>query len=378
MSGKPGHWRESLVQFAESVVLILGAAWVMVRPALVSLPSRWVALKPDFRRRIILAAIAVLGLFHAWGWRDVPGHWLAWLNGQRPLYAVKSWHYQLDKGNLGELAKSSADAMVIDFAVEGGKVPLTPEEVARLKTAPDGRHRFVIAYMSVGEAERYRFYFREEWKTAPPPWLGPENCAWPGAHKVKFWHDEWKDIVWRGEASYLKSIVDAGFDGVYLDRVDIYDMYPEHEPARDDMIQFVTDLSATAKRLKPGFLVIPQNADDLIDDRAYRSVIDGLGREDLLYGANETGKRNPAEEIRQHQKNLNLLLWEWKPVLAVEYLQSATAIEAARAEMKGRGLVPTFQPRALDGRDPTDQTDLKNDVGTAEYTRAKCEKGKAW
>jgi cysteinyl-tRNA synthetase len=195
---------------------------------------------------------------------------------------------------------------------------------------------------------------------------------------VKFWLDDWKDIVWRGESSYLKRIVDAGFDGVYLDRVDIYDMYPEHGPARADMIRFVTDLSATAKRLRPGFLVLPQNADDLLQDRAYRSVIDGLGREDLLFGGTETGMRNSSSEIRLHQKNLDLLLWEWKPVLAVEYLQTSAAIEAARSEMKSRGLVPTFQPRALDGREPTDQTDLKNDVGTAEYTRAKCEKGKAW
>ena len=248
----------------------------------------------------------------------------------------------------------------------------------RLKTGPDGRRRFVISYMSIGEAEQYRFYYQPEWKTQPPSWLGPVNCAWPGAHKVRFWQDAWKDIVWRGDGAYLKRIIAAGFDGVYLDRVDIYDMFPERASAREDMITFITEMSAAAKRNKPGFLILPQNADDLLSEPQYRAAIDGLGREDLLFGASQTGTRNPEPEIKSHQRQLDYLLWEWKPVFAVEYLQQPAAIEAASREMRSRGLIPTIQPRALDGNDPTAPVDLATNVGTAEYISSKCPKGEAW
>ena len=45
-------------------------------------------------------------------------------------------------------------------------------------------------------------------------------------------------------------------------------------------------------QLKPGFLVIAQNAEGLLSDRAYRSVIDGLGKEDLLYGGRASSQRS--------------------------------------------------------------------------------------
>lgn len=389
MTDRSGGWREKARELAESLYIIGGATLVMAKPFVTSIVtgirealgnvwSWWHRLDGAGKRRALTAMAGIVALLYAWTWRDVPGHWFAYMSGERPLYAAKTWHYQLDKVDVDQLTKVKADVIVTDFAKMGGKVALSPEEVAKLKIGPDGRKRLVIAYMSVGEAEQYRFYFRDEWKSDPPEWLEAENCAWPGAHKVKFWHDSWKDIVWRGRKSYLKRIVEAGFDGVYLDRVDIYDVYPERKTGRAEMIEFVINLSETAKELKPGFFVLPQNADDLLSEPEYREAIDGLGREDLLHGTTGTGKRNPTGEIAAAQARLDLLLWEWKPVLAVEYLQTQPMIAEARKEMVARGLVPTFQPRALDGADPTAPIDLSKDVGTSEYTKVNCEKGKAW
>jgi cysteinyl-tRNA synthetase, unknown class len=389
MSDRPAGWREKATELLESLVIIAGAAWLLVKPFLQtamnavvslgrSLVGMWQGLDAGTRRRAMTYAAGILALLYVWTWRDVPGQWFAYMSGNRPLYAAKTWHYQLDKVDVAQLEKIKADVLVTDYGKMGGKVPLSRDEVARLKIGPDGKKRLAVAYMSVGEAEQFRFYFRDDWKTDPPEWLGAENCAWPGAHKVQFWHDSWKDTVWRGRKAYLKQIIDAGFDGVYLDRVDIYDQYPERETARDDMIQFVKDLSTTAKKLKPGFFVIPQNADDLLTDPEYRAVIDALGREDLLNGTQGTGKRNPKHEIEEAQGRLDLLLWQWKPVFAVEYLQTPPAIAEATKELRSRGLVPTIQPRALDGADPTAPVDLAKDTGTVEYQKANCEKGKAW
>ncbi len=382
-------WWDKAREVAEGVWIILLAAWVLIKPfieaaikgiaaLLRGIWDAWSRLSIGQKRNAMIGAAVFAALTYAWTWREVPGHWLAYQTGERPLMAARSWHYQLDKVVVDELVKINTDVLVTDYATMGGKVPLSAAEVARLKIKPDGKKRIALAYMSVGEAERFRFYFKDDWKNDPPEWLGPENCAWPDAFKVQFWHDGWKDIVWRGRNAYLKKIIDAGFDGVYLDRVDIYDQYPGNPDVRDQMIKFVSDLSATAKKLKPGFLIIPQNADDLLSVPAYLDVIDGLGREDLLYGTKGTGTRNPRHEIVESQERLNLLLWQWKPVLAVEYLQTADAIKAAAAELKNRSLIGTVQPRALDGTDPTAPIDLAKDIGTSEYTKANCEKGKAW
>ena len=76
-------------------------------------------------------------------------------------------------------------------------------------------------YLSIGEAEDYRYYWRPEWKIKPPPWLDKENPNWPGNYKVKYWYSEWQDII----LDYTRRIVEAGFDGAYLDIIDAFAYY---------------------------------------------------------------------------------------------------------------------------------------------------------
>jgi cysteinyl-tRNA synthetase len=310
--------------------------------------------------------------------------WNLWeaSTGRRPLLAVDSWHYQLDKIEpmLPQIQRNTADLLVVDHAKRDGKVAFTPAEVERLTVRRDGRRRLVVSYMSIGEAEAFRVYWKPEWKTAPPDWLGHENCAWPQAHRVRFWLDSWKEISFRGPGSFLKRIVDAGFDGVYLDRADIYETFEKERPeARAEMIAFVTELARTARRLKPGFLVIVQNAEDLLTDADYRWVVDAVAKESMLYsGAGGTGVRNKAEDIGWSMGRLKLLMAERKPVLSVEYLTDIDAIDAARHELIRQGFVPTFPTRSLDGDEPTLPRDIASEVGTPERTKAMCPPGSSW
>ena len=112
-------------------------------------------------------------------WRDVPRDALAAFTGQRPLSDVKSWHYQLDKVDIDVMGKRDVDMLVTDYAREGGKTPLSHDAVARLKLKPDGTRRIVISYLSIGEAEEFRYYWNTAWKSEKPSWLERENCAWP-------------------------------------------------------------------------------------------------------------------------------------------------------------------------------------------------------
>jgi cysteinyl-tRNA synthetase, unknown class len=327
-----------------------------------------------------LVWLVITALFAiAWPYRHAPAHRVAVLKADRPLAAVRSWHYQLDKIDVAKLAEVAADLLVIDYAKYEGKNPLTRDEVSVLQTGPDGRRRYVVAYLSVGESEEFRFYWKDAWKKSPPDWLGEENCAWPKARRVRYWQPGWKDINFRNPDSYLSRIVDAGFDGVYLDRVDIYETFEKERPtARDEMIAHVSELAHAAWRLKPGFFIIPQNAESLLAFDNYRSAIDGLGKESLLHGGHATAKRNTHAEIRGSLNLLKRLLNDGKPVFGVEYLLEPGHIHDTAMELGRLNIVGTFETRALDGGDPTVPVDLKSEIGTPERTQKDCPPGTSW
>jgi cysteinyl-tRNA synthetase, unknown class len=333
-------------------------------------------LEKSFLYALAIFALAVI----AWPYRDVPENWVGSQKGKRPLLGVETWHYQLDQLEVETAAKLDADMLVIDYARLGGKIPLSREEVTRLKTRSDGRKRIVISYLSIGEAEEFRWYWNETWKTQQPEWLVEENCAWPRAWMVRYWQQGWKDVIYATETSYLRRIVDAGFDGVYLDRVDMHEHTNDLNPnARSAMIDFVSELAATARKLKPGFLVIPQNGEDLLGERRYRRVIDAIAKEELLNSSSGTGQRNEAKNIEPAIAHLKKLAWDFKPVFPVEYLLSSDAIATTRKEIKGLGFKPVFPTRALDGRDPTAPgVTLEKEIGTPEYIATACKNKRSW
>jgi len=296
----------------------------------------------------------------------------------RRLAGVKSWGYQLQAIDPARIAASPYDLVVIDYSRNGKEAGrFTPAEMKLMQEKPDGSRRFVIAYMSIGEAEDYRFYWQRGWsEPAPirqpqneaetkelpekletvriprliaPSWLGRENERWRGNYHVRFWYPGWQDIIVYNEDSYLSRIIAAGFDGVYLDRVDAYyDIERDTENAKDWMVSFVAELAAIARQKKPGFIVVPQNAEELLGDQRYLEVIDGVAKEDLLYGSDGDGERNSDSRIAQSSKKLEAARAMGLTVLGVEYLSDAKDLERADKELRARGIVPYFGPRGLD------------------------------
>jgi cysteinyl-tRNA synthetase len=69
------------------------------------------------------------------------------------LRAARSWGYQLQDLDVGKLARTTYDVLVIDFPRGDGGGILGPRELARLRSKPDGSRRLVLADMNIGEAE---------------------------------------------------------------------------------------------------------------------------------------------------------------------------------------------------------------------------------
>lgn len=276
---------------------------------------------------------------------------------------IKSWGYQLQNDSTAVVQKSPYDLVVMDFQRDpsiGG--PFTAAEVAQMKKKPDGSRRILIAYISIGEAENYRYYWADRtWGDARnrTPLIEKENPEWPGNLAVKYWEQEWQNLIINDTDSYINRIMDAGFDGVYLDKIDIADDYQGKTPAgtvaSDLMIQFVRKISTITKIRNPNFLTIAQNAEGLLDDDIYRMAVDGIGKESLLYTEGQFDpkapykdpKRNDAASIKESTRLMSKLRADNKLVLCVEYVNKAALIETASAELTKSGFVPYFGPRDL-------------------------------
>lgn len=115
------------------------------------------------------------------------------------------------------------DLLITDLFFNGE--PFSSDEIAELKMKHKGGKRLVISYMSIGEAEDYRFYWQSSWKTNPPEWLAEENPEWKGNYKVKYWNPDWQNIIFGSNTSYLEKILSAGFDGTYLDIIEAFEYF---------------------------------------------------------------------------------------------------------------------------------------------------------
>ena len=124
------------------------------------------------------------------------------------------------------MEETDYDLLIIDLYVSDER--LTLKDIMRLKTKRNGGQRLIICYMRIGEAEDYRWYWQPSWNQNPPDFLCAQNESWEGNFKVRYWDPDWQNLIY-GNEGYLSKILDAGFDGVYLDIIDAFEYFEENE-----------------------------------------------------------------------------------------------------------------------------------------------------
>lgn len=265
---------------------------------------------------------------------------------------ARSFAYQLQAPNLGEIQASGFDIVVIDYSRDGSaEGRYTADEIAALKQGSNGKRRLVLGYFSIGEAEEYRYYWQPGWTAGNPSWLDQENPNWPGNYKVRYWDPEWRAILFGSPSAYLDQILAAGFDGVYLDIIDAYEYYENQGDtlARGRMEALVADI-ATYGRARSGsdFGVFPQNGEALLEDDDYLAVITGLGKEDTYYGYDGDNVATPADVTAQIERLAGLVVGAGKVVLNIDYTDVPAQIQDAHGRAAARGFLEYTGPRALD------------------------------
>jgi cysteinyl-tRNA synthetase len=141
------------------------------------------------------------------------------------LYLINPENFAAKQDFINAVSNTDYDLIIMDCFFRESEY--TGGEIAQLKTKRSGGDRLVFSYMSIGEAEDYRYYWQTDWNDHPPEWLEVENPDWEGNYKVRYWYEAWQGIICGQNDSYLSKILGAGFDGVYLDIIDAFEYFEE-------------------------------------------------------------------------------------------------------------------------------------------------------
>lgn len=296
-----------------------------------------------------------------------------------PLSGVTTWAYQIQglerAGAVTALRDAGYDLLVVEptRTQRGSGRFDTSAMVAELKTGltASGRRPLVLAYISVGEAESWRWYWTwpRRWRSAEPRPAGwPAFIAahdpdgWDGCYPVAVWRKRWKDIAIYGRhtgatagrdyRSILDETIRDGFDGVYLDWVAAYEEPAVRRLARRDgvsaraeTVRFLRELRNAARAQAPGFLVIQQNAADLRRGHPELfGIVDGVAQEGVWYYGEASDSwsdprghdvATPASWRREYLRDLAAFRAAGLPAFCVEYTFARAAQTYARAARAG-------------------------------------------
>ena len=228
------------------------------------------------------------------------------INHVADLFEVNNWLCVYSDVEEEDISNTEFD--LIDIDPDG----FTHNDIFNMKNSD----KIVIAYISIGEAEKYRYYWAPN-----ADYLLEENPDWPECWYVDYSSKEWQNLIIN---EYIPQIKEKGFDGLYLDTLDTYhleDRYPVCTKER--MIDFIKNISSVHRPSE--FYIIPQNgleiAPEIVD------YIDGISVEETYYRAfyihffdfHINGiPQNPFLRINK-EKVMSQLLDEGKIVLTLDY-----------------------------------------------------------
>ncbi len=267
----------------------------------------------------------------------------------RDWTAVNDYIIQLQRARVDSLAPTAYDLVIADLALAGS----SPDEIARLRESVGG-DKLVVAYMSIGQAATFQYYWEPDWSMTGerPEWADLPDGTWAGDVWVHYWDPRWQEIIVGGEDSYLDRIIDMGFDGVLLDRVDAATYYEEsgRETAYAEMIDFVMTIAEHARERSPGFGVFTINGEDIPfhkPDSGYLETVTGILVEDLYYGYPRDIDASPADWTTIREADLARWVDAGKLVLTVNYSRIPEHITDSFARSRENGYVPYVSDRGL-------------------------------
>jgi cysteinyl-tRNA synthetase len=251
----------------------------------------------------------------------------------RPWTAVHNWTIWLDRPNLEQIAASSFELAVIDYSSDRTAAgEFTSAQIDALRSSQCSPR--VVAYVSVGQAQNYRFYWQPGWGQGNPSWIGEVDPDRPTDFSVQFANPAWRQIM----EQYLDRVIAQGFDGVLLDGIDAYTDSPN---GGAEMAELVRGLAAYARARSPlgeDFGVFVQNEPHFAAD--FVSVLTGIANEAAYFAP--TDQITPPSWRTASEAGLDVIRQGSRAhlVLTVDYAARPANIAEAYNRARAKGYVP--------------------------------------
>lgn len=257
------------------------------------------------------------------------------INHVADLFEVSNWLCVYSGAEAEDIVNTEFD--LVDIDPDG----FTPNDIFNMKNSD----KIVIAYISIGEAEEYRYYWDPN-----ADYLLEENPDWPECWYVDYSSKEWQNLIIN---EYIPQIKEKGFDGLYLDTVDTYH-FEERYPActKEHMIDFIKNISSVHRSSE--FYIIPQNGLEIAPEIA--DYINGIGVEEIYYRAfyihffdfHINGiPQNPFLRINK-EKVMSQLLDKGKIVLTLDYATLRFQVDHCYRISREMGYTPYVSTAKLD------------------------------
>lgn len=195
-----------------------------------------------------------------------------------------------------------ADVLVIDGEY------FTDKDVSYLKNKGV---KTIYSYLNIGSIEKFRDCYEDYCQFALDEY---EN--WPDEKWIDVSQEEWRDyIILKGN-----ELLEKGFDGFFVDNVDVYDMFQSKE-MYDGIVTILTQLTSS------NMDVIINGGDIFVQEYIASGeqsgrIFDGVNQEDVYTNYNFDEKRfeiNTKENKEYYQKYLEVLLQKGYDVYVLEY-----------------------------------------------------------
>jgi cysteinyl-tRNA synthetase, unknown class len=296
------------------------------------------------------------------------------------LENIKYWAYQIN-GNYSDdevkkLVDSKYDLIVLEPTRTISKsynydIASVVKKLKESKASDGISNKLVLAYIDIGQVEDWRWYYDKiKNKTGNDNLiLGADSEGWSGSYQVKYWSQDWKDIMINGSKyaeglnynSNLQQSINDGFDGVYLDWVEAYENGSVLQAASADgvsakleMLKLLSELRTYTKAKKSDFYVIQQNGANLIEySDNILNYVDGIAQEAVWYDGEGYDWDTSVSDIREdsfttseYLRQLTKYKNAGKVVLNVEYAENCAkeVYELSRTN----GFIPYCTRRGLD------------------------------
>ena len=140
------------------------------------------------------------------------------------LYVNDSSKFERQEEFARTLSGANFDAVIVDV-FHRGREPLNRQNVNTLKFKRLGARRLVLAYVNIGQAENFRYYWKDGWQEGSPGFIASPVLGNPDKFFVRYWDKAWQDLLIGNANSYIFGIFSQGFDGVILDGIEAFKFF---------------------------------------------------------------------------------------------------------------------------------------------------------